>query len=51
MTFTFDQTYYRDLLLKFTPKAIETELEYEAYLAVLEELTFLKNLTQEEKAL
>ncbi|NET76673.1 MAG: transcriptional regulator [Okeania sp. SIO1F9] len=30
---------------------METEPEYEAYLAVLEELTFAKNLTQEEKAL
>ena len=50
MTLTFDQKYYRDLLIKFTPKVIETEREYEAYLAVLEELTFAKNLTQEEKA-
>ncbi|NES88121.1 MULTISPECIES: helix-turn-helix domain-containing protein [Okeania] len=51
MTLTFDEIYYRNLLIKFTPKVIETELEYEAYLAVLEEFTFAKNLTQEEKAL
>jgi len=51
MTLTFDPTAYRDLLVKFTPKVIETEEEYERYLRVLEKLTFAKNLTQEEKAL
>lgn len=51
MTLTFDSIAYRDLLIKFTPKVIETEGEYEEYLRVLEELTFAKNLTQEEKAL
>ena len=39
---------YRDLLVKFTPKVIETEREYESYLASLEELTFVKNTTREE---
>ncbi|NEP45840.1 MAG: transcriptional regulator [Okeania sp. SIO2H7] len=51
MTLTFDPIAYRDLLIKFTPKVIETEREYEEYLRVLEELTFAQNLTREEKAL
>ena len=51
MTLTFDRKAYGDLLLKFTPKVIETEREYEEYLRVLEELTFAQNLTREEKAL
>jgi HTH-type transcriptional regulator/antitoxin HigA len=48
---TFDSRAYRDLLVKLTPKVIETEEEYEGYLRILEEMTFAKNLTQEEKAL
>jgi HTH-type transcriptional regulator/antitoxin HigA len=51
MTLTFDPIAYRDLLVKFTPKVIETEGEYEEYLRILETMTFAKNLTPEEKAL
>ena len=50
MTLIFDSKAYGDLLVKFSPKVIETEAEYQAYLRVLEEMTFAKNLTQEEKA-
>ncbi len=51
MTLTFNQTAYENLLLKFTPKVIETEGEYEEYLIILETMTFAENLTPEEKAL
>lgn len=51
MTLTFDRKSYGDLLIKFSPKVIETEEEYEEYLKVLEKLTFAKNLSLEEKAL
>ena len=51
MTLTFDRQAYGDLLVKFTPKVIETEGEYEEYLRILETMTFAKNLTSEEKAL
>lgn len=46
MTLTFDSKTYRDLLVKFTPKVIETEEEDEGYLRLLEELTFAQNLTE-----
>jgi HTH-type transcriptional regulator / antitoxin HigA len=51
MTFTFDQKTYCNLLTEITPVAIETEEEYERVLKVVEQLTFKKNRTNEEKAL
>ncbi len=51
MTLTFDTNTYRDLLTEVVPVAIETEQEYERVLKVVEELTFKKNRTTEEKAL
>jgi HTH-type transcriptional regulator / antitoxin HigA len=51
MTLTFDTNTYRDLLTEVIPVAIETEQEYDRVLKVVEELTFKKNRTTEEKAL
>jgi len=51
MTLTFDENTYRNLLIEVIPVAIETEEEYERILKVVEELTFKKNRTTEEKAL
>ncbi|MEH2388539.1 MAG: transcriptional regulator [Nostoc sp.] len=51
MTFTFDETAYRNLLAEVAPKVIETEEEYERLLVVAERLTFAKNRTQEERVL
>ncbi|MEM7578334.1 MAG: transcriptional regulator [Cyanobacteria bacterium P01_A01_bin.80] len=51
MTLTFDQNTYRNLLTEVIPVAIETEDEYERILKIVEELTFKKNRTTEEKAL
>ncbi len=51
MTFTFDQNSYRNLLAEVVPVVIETEEEYDRVLKLVEELTFKKNRTTEEKAL
>lgn len=51
MTLTFDKNTYRNLLTEVIPVAIETEEEYDRILQVVEELTFKKNRTTEEKAL
>ncbi len=51
MTLTFDQDAYRNLLAEVAPKVIETEEEYDRTLAVVEQLTFAKNRTPEERAL
>ena len=51
MTLTFNSTVYRDLLTEVNPKVIETELEYEQTLAIVEKLLFKKNKTPEETAL
>ena len=48
---TFDEQVYKSLLIEFTPRAIETEEEYDRLLVVAEQLTFAKNRTPEEKAL
>ncbi|MEM7716458.1 MAG: hypothetical protein AAF349_23290 [Cyanobacteria bacterium P01_A01_bin.68] len=51
MTHHFDRNIYRNLLTEVIPVAIETEEEYERVLKIVEELTFKKNRTTEEKAL
>ncbi len=51
MTFIFDQNSYRNLLAEVVPVVIETEEEYDRVLKLVEELTFKKNRTTEEKAL
>jgi HTH-type transcriptional regulator / antitoxin HigA len=51
MTLTFDNVAYRDLVAEFSPKAIETEAEYDRTLAVAEQLTFKQDRTPEEGAL
>jgi HTH-type transcriptional regulator / antitoxin HigA len=51
MTLTFNQNTYRNLLAEFVPVVIETEEEYERVLEIVEQLTFNKNRTTEEKAL
>ncbi len=51
MTLTFDKNTYRNLLTEVIPVAIDTEEEYDRILKVVEELTFKKNRTTEEKAL
>jgi HTH-type transcriptional regulator / antitoxin HigA len=51
MILTFDRTIYSNLLAEIAPKAIETTEEYDRLLAIVERLTFAKNLTPEEKAL
>lgn len=51
MTLTFDQNAYCNLLAEVVPVAIETEQEYQRLLKVVEQLTFQKNRTVEEKAL
>jgi HTH-type transcriptional regulator / antitoxin HigA len=51
MTLTFNQNTYRNLLAEFVPVVIETEEEYERVLKIVEQLTFKKNRTTEEKAL
>ncbi|NJK70277.1 MAG: transcriptional regulator [Microcoleus sp. SU_5_3] len=51
MTLTFDRSTYNKLLAETAPKTIETEEEYDRFLAVAERLTFAKNLTLEEKVL
>jgi HTH-type transcriptional regulator/antitoxin HigA len=51
MTLTFDRSAYTDLLSQVTPKVIETEVEYEQTLAVVESLAFNQNRTAEQTAL
>ncbi|MEG4228471.1 transcriptional regulator [Microcoleus sp. N9_B2] len=51
MILTFDRATYSNLLAEIAPKAIETEEEYNRFLAVAERLTFAKNLTPEERIL
>lgn len=51
MTLTFDSNTYRNLLTEVVPVAIETEEEYDRVLKLVENLTFKKNRTTEEKAL
>ncbi|MBC6435147.1 transcriptional regulator [Nostoc sp. HG1] len=51
MTLTFDRANYNNLLAEVSPRAIETEEEYDRLLAVAERLTFAKNRTPEERAL
>ena len=51
MTLTFDRPNYSNLLAEVSPRAIETEEEYDRLLAVAQRLTFAKNRTPEEKAL
>lgn len=51
MILTFDRVTYSNLLAEIAPKAIETEEEYNRFLAVAERLTFAKNLTPEERVL
>ncbi len=51
MTLTFNQAAYSNLLVEIAPKVIETEEEYERILKVVEQLTFKKNRTIEERTL
>ena len=51
MTLTFDRANYSNLLAEVSPRAIETEEEYDRLLAVAQRLTFAKNRTPEEQAL
>ena len=51
MTQTINLKVYSQLVAKVTPKLIETEDEYERFLAVAEQLTFNQNQTPEESAL
>ncbi len=51
MTQTINLKVYGQLVAEVTPKVIETEAEYEQFLAVAERLTFNKNQTPEESAL
>ncbi len=51
MTLTFNPVAYNELLLEATPKVIETELEYERTLGIVEKLTFNPNRTPEETAI
>ena len=51
MTLTFNSAAYSELLVEVTPKAIETEAEYERSLAIAEKLTFNRSRTPEETAL
>jgi HTH-type transcriptional regulator / antitoxin HigA len=48
MTLTFDPQIYSNLLVEASPKVIETEEEYERFLALTERLHFAKRLTAEE---
>jgi HTH-type transcriptional regulator / antitoxin HigA len=51
MTQTINLEIYSQLVAEVTPKVIETEDEYEQFLAVAERLTFKKDQTPEESAL
>ena len=51
MTFTFNREQYTDLLIKYQPKIIETEIEYRQALAIVEHFVFKKERPLEELAL
>jgi HTH-type transcriptional regulator / antitoxin HigA len=51
MTQTINLKVYSQLVAEVTPKIIETEDEYEQFLAVAERLTFKQDQTPEESAL
>jgi HTH-type transcriptional regulator / antitoxin HigA len=51
MTLTFNQNQYVDLLARYQPKVITTEVEYKQALAVAEHFVFKKERTLEELAL
>ena len=51
MTQTINLKVYGRLVAEVTPKVIETEAEYEKFLAVAERLTFNQDQTPEEAAL
>jgi HTH-type transcriptional regulator / antitoxin HigA len=51
MTQTINLKVYSQLVAEVTPKVIETEDEYEQFLAVAERLTFKQDQTLEESAL
>jgi HTH-type transcriptional regulator / antitoxin HigA len=51
MTQTINLTIYGQLIAQVKPKVIETEDEYEQFLAVAERLTFNHNQTPEESSL
>ena len=51
MTQTINLKVYGQLVAAVKPKVIETEDEYEQFLAVAEQLTFTQNQTPEESAL
>jgi HTH-type transcriptional regulator / antitoxin HigA len=51
MTQTINLKVYSQLVAEVTPKVIETEAEYEQFLAVAERLTFKQDQTPEESAL
>lgn len=51
MTQTINLKVYGQLVAEVKPKVIETEDEYEQFLAVAERLTFKRNQTPEESAL
>jgi HTH-type transcriptional regulator / antitoxin HigA len=51
MTQTINLKVYGQLVAEVKPKVIETEDEYEQFLAVAERLTFKQNQTPEESAL
>jgi HTH-type transcriptional regulator / antitoxin HigA len=51
MTQTIDLKVYGQLVAEVMPKVIETEDEYEQFLAVAERLTFKQDQTPEESAL
>jgi HTH-type transcriptional regulator/antitoxin HigA len=51
MTQTINLKVYSQLVAEVMPKIVETESEYEQFLAVAERLTFKQNQTPEESAL
>lgn len=51
MTLTINSKVYGELLVEAIPKVIETELEYERALAIVEKLTFNHSRTPEETAI
>ena len=51
MTLTFNREQYTYLLVKYQPKVIETDTEYQQALAVVEHFVFKKERTLEELAL
>ncbi len=51
MTLTFNREQYTELLIKYQPKVIETEVEYRQALAIVEYFVFKKERSLEELAL